>query len=131
MPNINFRPTVFPEKEIIAACSKCGKEVARKPWTSYGEYNRQIKSIEKEIKTCKHCKAKFQASNLQAIAWSKNGNRYSAQVKNGIFFVFKWDKIWRWSFKYFTEETPRAENTGVAFSVEVAKRICERHKEWH
>ena len=114
-----------------AVCSACGQKVVESSYESLSMYNLKKSRWTKNIKSCPHCKAIYKEFDAKkAVEWHKGQSDYSAESENGIFFVFKWGHAWRWSFKYHSEDGPRAGNTGVAYSLEVAKRICEKHKEW-
>jgi hypothetical protein len=115
-----------------AVCSECDRQIVETHYDSLSAYNRKSATWKQTIKACPYCKASYKVSpeNRKAITWVKSYKDWVAEAKNGTFIVFKWGNGWRWSFCYKGEEYPRAENTGTAFSKEVAVRVCEKHKEW-
>ena len=116
---------------ILAICSACNKQVVKAKYDGYAEFRLKKRKYEKTIKACPYCGSAFheEKASLQ-LAWRKSGKDYVSDCENGRFIVFKWGHAWRWSFCYYSEETPRAENTGLCFAIESAKRVCEKHKEW-
>ncbi len=116
---------------ITAHCSSCLRQIVNAEYGHYEEYKRKKRKYETTIKACPYCGAIFHEPNAKKpIAWTKMRSDYIADCENGRFIVFKWGRAWRWSFRYYNEETPRAENTGVCLAIESAKRVCERHREW-
>jgi hypothetical protein len=114
-----------------AVCSECDRQVVETAYYTLSGYNRQSVKWKENITACPYCKASYKANpEKRKIPWVKNYKDFVAEAKNGTFIVFRWDKGWRWSFRYKGEEYPRAENTGRASSREVAVAICEKHKEW-
>lgn len=133
MEQLKIKPNLNPNSYVQvmkAHCSACGKQIVEAEYRNLGEYNRKRTKWVSAIKECPYCKAKYKDDERKPIAWHRGLSDYSAEAQNGTFFVFRWGKAWRWSFRYRNEETPRAENTGVAFSKDVAQRVCEKHKEW-
>ena len=130
MANINFNPVVFPKKEIVATCSDCGKEIERREWEYYAQYNRLVKSIGKEIKACKHCKAVFQESEKKAvIPWHKTTDGdYIAKAKDGDFLVWKYGFGYRWRYRKYGAKEP--ERINYARTRAEAQKACQRHEAW-
>ena len=128
--NLRFNPVIFPKKEIVAFCSCCGEELARRGWESYGDYNRQVKRIEREIEHCKKCKATFKTTaSVADIAWSKTADGdYIAKAKNGDFLVWKYGYGYKWRYRKYGVNAP--ERINFAKTKDEAKSACKRHVEW-
>jgi hypothetical protein len=116
-----------------ADCNACKRKIVESPYESRHEYELKKEKWKTNIRECPFCGVPFRRKRLKTnktIAWKRSRNEWYADVKNGTFYLFKWGKSWKWSFRYYNEKEPRAENQGSAFSKEVAERMCERHKEW-
>lgn len=123
----------FPEtKEILAKCSACERQIVKSQYEGYHGYKLKEAQVKSMIYECPYCKAQYKARKRadSSIAWRRVHGDWQAKAENGIFTVWKWGKLWKWSFRYNGEQSPRAEDTGTAFIVDVAKRCCEKHKEW-
>ena len=119
------------EKTMRAVCKDCGRKICEATYESLTEFRYKTARWRKAYVSCPFCKAVFrQQEERKKIEWHHSISDYSAEATNGTFFVWKWGHSWRWSFKYNNEDSARAENTGVAYLLEVAQRICEKHKEW-
>jgi DNA-directed RNA polymerase subunit RPC12/RpoP len=118
--------------EILVTCSACGRQVVKAPYNSYHEYKLKERQYKKMIAECPYCKARYKPlkESNEPIVWKRVNGDWQAIAEKGVFNVWKWGKAWKWSFRYNGEQSPRAENTGTAFIVDVAKRCCENHKEW-
>jgi hypothetical protein len=109
-----------------ADCGACKNKVAESSYESKHEFELKRKKWQANIEVCPHCKAVF-IEKKKTLKWGK-GNVVDA--KNGVFTVYKSGFGWRWSFRYYNEDCPRVYNWGFAYLKEVAKRACEKHKEW-
>ena len=118
--------------EILAKCSACGRQVVKAKYNGYHEYKLKESQYKKMIVECPYCKAPYKEKKKteSSVTWRRVQGDWQANAENGIFTVFKWGKVWKWNFRYNGEQSPKAEDTGTAFIVDVAKRCCEKHKEW-
>lgn len=121
-----------------ADCPVCKKKICEAKYAEFGDgdalhkYNIKRDKWRDTIRECPFCGVQFKRrkSVEKRLVWAKAGKDMAAKAKNGIFTVFKWGKGYRWSFRYYSENTPRAGDTGYAMCKEVAERACEKHKEW-
>ena len=128
MQGIKFEPLVSPKKEIVATCPACGKELSRAGWEHYEEYKRQKRKIEKAIKECPHCKAAF-AEKVPQPKWEKTtAGDLIAKAKTGDFLVWKYGSGYKWRYRRYGEEAPRAIYWNRR--KEDAQRACAKHEEW-
>lgn len=130
LANLIFNPVVFPKKEIVASCSLCGHEVARRGWEHYTEYNRQVEKLTAYLEECPNCRARFKDSAKKVvIPWERtNDGDYIAKAKNGDFLVWKYGYGYKWRYRKYGAETQ--ERINFAKTKDEAKRACERHVEW-
>ena len=130
LANLIFNPVVFPKKEIVASCSLCCHEVARRGWEHYTEYNRQVKKLTAYLEECPNCQARFKDSAKKVvIPWerTKDGD-YIAKAKNGDFLICIYGYGYNW--RYFNYGAYAPECINFAKTKDEAKRACERHVEW-
>lgn len=115
-----------------ADCPSCKRKISETKYEGNYDFNLKRDKWRENIKECPYCGVQFKRRKMteQRLRWAKAGKDMAANAKNGIFIVFKWGKGYRWSFRYYSEDTPRAGNTGYAMCREVAERMCEKHKEW-
>ncbi len=52
---IEISVTNYPQKELVAICGECKKEVWRKEWHTYGNCARVKAQMKRNLKTCPHC----------------------------------------------------------------------------
>lgn len=130
MANINFSPTVFPKKEIVAKCAECGKEIERREWEYYTQYNRLVKKILATATKCPHCGAVFRENEKKAvIPWQKTTDGdYIAKAQNGDFLVWKYGFGYRWRYRRYGVKEP--ERINYARTKAEAQKACQRHAEW-
>ncbi len=129
MQEIKFESIVFPKKEIVATCSACGEELARAEWGHYEDYKRQKRKIERVVKSCPHCGELVGAQEEPKPRWEKTlAGDMLAKAKNGDFLVWKHGNGYKWRYRRYGEESPRAIYWNRKRTD--AQRACERHKEW-
>lgn len=125
---LKIKPLMNPYA-LLASCSACGKEVVRVEYDGYSDYKRKAAKYKGMIKSCPHCNAEYQAKQARkAPKWAKKGGDYIAECENGDFLVFKWGYAWKWRYRRYGRKEP--DQIATSFSLETAKRACERHKEW-
>ena len=127
---LKIKPLMNPY-QLLATCAACGKEVMRQEYNGYSDYKRKESKYKSLIQSCPYCKASYHAAQeRKAPKWAKKGKDYVADCENGNFLVFKWGHLWRWRYLPYGATSVRCEDTGYAYSIEVAKRACEKRKEW-
>ena len=130
LANLIFNPVLVPKKEVVARCSLCGHELARRGWEYYTDYNLQVKKLKASVEECHNCKARFKDSAKKVvIPWerTKDGD-YIAKAKNGDFLIWKYGYGYRWRYRKYGTEAP--ERINFAKTKDEAKMACERNVEW-
>ena len=130
---VKCSPVLNPTKAIVVRCGKCNAELARLAWETYHDYNRKRAEALKRVSVCPNCGTQFKCLGENAPKWEKADKKLGygsliAKCKNGDFLIFKYGSIYKWRYRKYGNLY--ADEMGNARTKELAKKLCQRHKEW-
>lgn len=130
---VKCKPVIHPNKEIIVSCGHCNAEIERIAWETYHDYNRKRVEALKTFSACPKCGAHFKRLSENAPKWEKaekgvGRGSLIAKCKNGDFLIFKYGSIYKWRYRKYGNLY--ADEMGNARTKDLAKKLCQKHKEW-
>ena len=124
MSRLSWNVTAYPLSEIYAVCDECKKEIVRKKYDGYIDYKYWRDKLKKQYPQCPQC-----ANHKCAPTWEKQPNGdYLSKCVGGDFLIWKYGNAYKWRYRDYGRES--ANYIGFASTLKIAKKMCEKQKQW-
>lgn len=127
----------FPQKELVATCSVCKREIGRESWQGYSDFSRVKSNARRKHKACPFCEiatGKVLAMTGGESVWQKHVDIYGrvtkdweAKRKKGDFLIWKEGKIWKARYRAYGSDPIML---GFSSTKENAIKRCEHSAYW-